>query len=401
MQIYKSMNQYIPRQISNVVEESVKLYPIVTLTGPRQSGKSTLLKHLFPSYKYISLEDIDMREFARTDPRAFIAAYPDHTIIDEVQRVPDLLSYLQTHTDKKDMPGMYLLSGSQNFQLMSKIHQSLAGRTAVLSLLPLSRKELEEAGKLPDKIKEQIYRGFYPRLYDRDIPPLRFYDDYLKTYVERDIKEIVNIIDMGKFIKFLKLCAGRIGQILNISSLAVDAGISMSTAEGWLSVLESSYICYRLQPYYKNFSKRVIKSPKLYFYDTGLACRLLGMKGAEEVWNSYMKGALFENLIITQFKKDAFNHGEDPSIYYWRDSAGNEIDLLVDNPTGGEAYEIKSSSTFNPDFFKGLEKWGLLAGMNPENLNVIYAGEIGLKTTKGNLISVKNFLDIRKKDIYL
>lgn len=381
------MKEYIYRDISPVLKEACSQYSIVTLTGPRQSGKSTLLRHLFPSYQYVSLEDLDIRTFAKNDPRGFIKTYPAHTIIDEAQKVPELFSYLQTYTDSVDEPGMYLLSGSHNFLLMQSIEQSLAGRTAVLQLLPFSRIELKKAGKMPESIFEQILKGFYPRLYDRAIPPARYYADYLKTYVERDVREILRVTDLDKFVKFLKMCAARIGQILNLTSLATDCGISLPTVEGWLSILEASYICYRLKPYYNNYNKRLIKRPKLFFYDTGIACHLLGLRKEEEVRNSYMRGELFENIVINQFIKEDLNHGEDPELYFWRDSQGNEVDLLDASGEGLKAYEIKSSSTFNPDFFNGLKKWGDLSGTPVERLNVVYNGENNLKTSAGNLLS--------------
>lgn len=380
------MKTYIHRILSECLKKSTELYPIVTITGPRQSGKSTLLRHLFSDYTYINLENPDIREFAINDPRGFIATYPGKTIIDEAQRVPELFSYLQPHVDQLDQPGMYILAGSHNFLLMQAIKQSLAGRTAVLNLLPFSRAELNDAGKLPATIEEQIFNGFYPRLYDSNIPPQRYYTDYVQTYVERDVREITRIVDLAKFIKFIKLCAGRIGQLLNLSSLATECGISVPTADGWLSILEASFIIYRLQPDNVNFNKRLVKSPKLYFYDTGLATYLLGIKNVDELKLSYMKGSLFENLVINQFIKDSFNRGEEPELSFWRDSQGNEIDLLVGVGHNREAYEIKSGQTFNSSFFRGLDKWGKLSGATTSQLKVIYAGEQRLSTSDGELI---------------
>ena len=383
---------YIPRILSDVLREVATQYPIVTLTGPRQSGKSTLLKHLFPDYRYLNLEHPDLREFALTDPKGFIASYPDKTIIDEAQRAPKLFSYLQPHIDDKDTPGMYFLAGSHNFLLMQSIEQSLAGRTAVLNLLPFSRRELHDADILPDSIAEQIFRGFYPRLYDRNISPHRFYADYVQTYVERDVREVSRIIDLNKFVRFLRLCAARIGQLLNVTSLATDCGISVPTAEGWLSILESSFIIYRLMPDYINYNKRLVKSPKLYFYDTGLACYLLGLKSAEDVDISHFKGELFENLVINQFVKSAFNAGEEPDLSFWRDSQGNEIDLLVNRGHNRKAYEIKSGHTFNSAFFKGLDKWGKLSDTPVDRRAVIYAGREKLSMAGGLLLPVAELL---------
>lgn len=381
---------FIQREIASKVTDLSTKFPIVTVTGPRQSGKSTLLKKQFPSYEYVSLEDPDKRHFAISDPRGFLKTYSDHVIFDEIQKAPDLFSYLQTYTDEINRPGMFLLAGSQNFQLMKSISQSLAGRTALLRLLPFSRKELHDADSLPIDINEQIFRGFYPRIYDLGIDPVDYYPAYIQTYVERDVREIVNVTDLNKFIKFIRLCAGRIGQILNLTSLGNETGISSTTAEGWLSVLEASYICYRLEPNYNNFNKRVIKSPKLYFYDTGLACSLLGLTSESQIKNHYMRGALFENLVINQFIKDSYNKGRMPDLTFWRDSQGNEVDLISTSGPEMTAYEIKSSSTFNSEFFKGLEKWGKLSSTPVERLNVIYNGDSEMTTSFGKVISFPN-----------
>lgn len=381
------MQNYIEREITPVLKTLAKQYPIVTITGPRQSGKSTLLKNQFPEYTYLSLENPDIRDQALDDPHGFLAKYPDKVIIDEIQRAPKILSYLQTHVDHENKEGMYLLSGSQSFLMMHGLTQSLAGRTALLTLLPFSRSELFQAHILPETLDELIYKGLYPRLYNHNIDPRHYYPAYIQTYVERDVRDVLKVTDLGKFIKFIRLCAGRIGQILNLASLANETGITSTTAEGWLSVLEASYICYRLQPYFKNFNKRIIKSPKLYFYDTGLACALLGLNHQEQVGDFYMRGALFENLVINQFIKDSYNEGVRPDIAYWRDSSGNEIDLIVTKGLNVSAYEIKSGATYNLDFFKTLNKWGVLAGLPVENLNVIYAGNESWKTKYGNLIS--------------
>ena len=381
------MNGYIYRDITPFLQYAASKFPIVTVTGPRQSGKSTLLKHCFNDYEYISMENADLRELALMDPRGFLKRYSDHIILDEIQRAPQLLSYLQTHVDNENRSGMYLLAGSQSFLLMQGLSQSLAGRTALLTLLPFSRKELKAANLLSDSIDSTIFLGMYPRIYNMDISPSIYYPAYIQTYVERDVRDILKVTDLNKFIRFIKLCAGRTGQILNMSALANEAGITSTTAEGWLSVLEASYICYRLQPYYKNFNKRIIKAPKLYFYDTGLACSLLGLASPEQVSTFYQRGGLFENLVINQFIKDDYNSGVSPDLYYWRDSSGNEVDLIRISPSSVDAYEIKSSATYHADFFKTLDKWGKLASVAPENLNVIYTGGETISTSKGNLIS--------------
>ncbi len=367
-------------------------FPVVTLTGPRQSGKSSLLKKEFPDYKYVSLENIDTRDFALSDPLGFIKTYPENVIIDEAQRVPSLFSYLQTHVDEFDKPGMYLLAGSQNFHLMEAIDQSLAGRTALLTLLPLSRAELNAAGLLNNEINAQIFFGFYPRIYSMDIDPLDFYPAYISTYVERDVRAMIKIGDLNKFIKFIRLCAGRIGQLLNMAAIATETGVSIPTIDSWLSILEASYIVYRLEPNFNNYNKRIVKTPKIYFYDTGLACNLLGITSPDQIETHFLRGALFENLVINQFVKDGLNAGRRPDLSFWRDSAGLEVDLIHTKGMDQFGYEIKSGLTFNPDFFKGLKKWSILSSTPPDRLNVIYAGDEWLKTSSGNVIPFQAFL---------
>ncbi|NLI37336.1 MAG: ATP-binding protein [Bacteroidales bacterium] len=376
----------IDRVLKNKLLELTRKYPIVTVTGPRQSGKSTLLKNSFPDYKYVSLEDPDMRLFAADDPRGFLATYSDKTIIDEVQRVPTLFSYIQTYTDKENREGMYLLAGSLNFLLMESINQSLAGRTAILKLLPFSHGEMKEGNILPPTVDGEIFKGGYPRLYDKDIAPTDYYPFYIQTYVERDLRLMKNIGDLSKFIKFIKLCAGRIGQLLNLSSLANECGVAVSTVSIWLSVLEASYICYLLKPDYHNYAKRLVKSPKLYFYDTGLACSLLDIKSADQIAAHFLRGGLFENLVINEFVKEAYNRGENPDITFWRDSTGNEVDVLRYANGKQNAYEIKSGATFSPDFFKGISKWAKLSGASSEQCFAVYNGDKEMKTSNGTVL---------------
>ncbi|MBQ0115029.1 MAG: ATP-binding protein [Bacteroidales bacterium] len=361
-------------------------YPVITLTGPRQSGKSTLLRYTFADYGYVSLEDIDLREFAMTDPRGFLKTYPSHVIIDEAQRVPSLFSYLQTHVDKVDTPGMYVLAGSHNFMLMEAVNQSLAGRTAIVKLLPFSHAELHNADMLPDDIDVEIFRGSYPRIYDKDLEPSQYYDFYIQTYVERDVRLIKNIGNLNLFTRFVKLCAGRIGQLLNVSSLANECGISVPTVNAWLSVLEASYICYTLRPDWNNFAKRLVKTPKLYFYDTGLACSLLDIKSPSQVATHYQRGSLFENMVINSVIKRAWNNAATTDLRFWRDSQGNEVDLLQYDSEKPAAFEIKSGATFSPDYFKGLEKWAALSGAPSDHLSVVYGGEYALSTSQGELV---------------
>ena len=380
----------IHRTLQSSLERLATKYPVITLTGPRQSGKSTLLKHAFPDYKYISLEDLDMREFATTDPRGFLNTFSSHVILDEAQRVSSLFSYIQTHVDNTDESGMFILAGSHNFLLMESVNQSLAGRTAILKLLPFSRNEMKDGAVLPASINEQIYYGAYPRLYDKDLAPDEFYPYYVQTYVERDVRQLKNIGDLSRFTRFIKLCAGRIGQLLNLSSLAVECGVSVPTISSWLSVLEASYICYLLRPDWNNFAKRLVKNPKLYFYDTGLACSLLDIKSPEQLDLHFSRGALFENMVINEFIKKAWNQGQETDLRFWRDSQGNEVDLLVYDAGQPSAYEIRSGETFHPDFFKGLTKWGTISGTDASHLNVIYGGQQPIATANGQLMTLND-----------
>ncbi len=376
----------IHRTLETKLRELLKKYPIVTLTGPRQSGKSTLLRNAFPDFAYVSLEDPDMRRFAELDPKGFLATYPERTILDEVQRVPALFSYLQTHTDAVNDVGMYLLAGSHNFLLMEQIDQSLAGRTGILKLLPFSHEEMAGGGVLPASVDEEIFMGSYPRLYDRQIAPDDYYPYYIQTYVERDVRQMKNISDLSLFEKFVRLCAGRVGQLFNLSQVANDCGVAVSTVSAWISILEASYICYYLRPDDNNFTKRLVKTPKLYFYDTGLACSLLGIRSAEQLRSHYLRGGLFENMVVNDFLKRAYNVGQPPQLTIWRDSTGNEVDLLDYADGLPRAYEIKSGETFTLDYFKGLTRWAKLSGATPDQLAVVYAGDKQLSTSQGSVI---------------
>jgi predicted AAA+ superfamily ATPase len=336
----------------------------------------------------VLLEFPDQRKLAMEDPRAFIAQYENGAIFDEVQQVPELFSYLQGRVDE-NKEAHFVLTGSQNFLLNERISQSLAGRAGVSVLLPLSYKEIASDRKA-DTLEELIYNGFYPGLYNGNIPPELFYPSYTQTYLERDVRSLTNVGDLHQFNVFLKLCAGRVGQLLNITSLATDAGISVNTAKAWLSILETSYIIYRLQPYYKNFSKRLIKSPKLYFIDTGLACNLLGIKSKEQVIQHFAYGALFENFIIMDILKERLSKGLRDGLFFWRDSKGVEIDLLIEEGDSLKAVEIKGGKTLSADYFKNLAYWAKLSDLSADNSVVIYGGEIEQKTKLGKLINWKS-----------
>jgi predicted AAA+ superfamily ATPase len=376
----------IERTLATKMISLAQKFQVITLTGPRQSGKTTLVRAVFPALPYISLEEPDIRQLALTDPRGFLSNYPTGAILDEIQNTPELFSYIQRLVDENRQV-QFILTGSSNFLLMEKISQTLAGRTAVLHLLPFSFHELEP---LAEQYENLIFKGQYPRIYDRDISPTDFYPSYIQTYVERDVRLMKNIGDINAFIQFTRLCAGRIGQLLNYASLASDAGISPNTAKSWLSILESSYILYRLQPYHHNFNKRLVKSPKLYFYDTGVACSLLGIHEEDQVHLHYLRGSLFENLIINEFIKRNFNRGENRQPYFWQDNHGKEIDCLLVDGERVTPIEIKSGKTMSTSYFDNLKYWGSLAAL-PENQGyVVYGGEQSMQTSAGALISWRN-----------
>lgn len=358
-----------------------KQYPILAVTGPRQSGKTTLLKSFFSDYKYVTLENPDMRRYALNDTKGFLAEYDNKVIFDEVQRVPELFSYLQTIVDEKKIMGQFILSGSQNFQLLNNISQSLAGRVALLKLLPFDFKELQSGKLLPKDYYKLMYTGFYPAIYDRGISPTTYYSNYVQTYIERDVLELTHIKDLKLFRNFLLLCAGRAGQLLNLNNIANECGISQPTARAWLSILESSYIVYLLQPYYQNLSKRVVKSPKLFFYDTGLLCYLIGIRNPDKISTHPFKGALFENMIIGEYIKRNHHFGLAKDYWFWRDSQGHEVDLLSIEEDGWDAFEIKASKTINTDFFKELDYFGKLAGDKLKQKYLVYADDINQKRT--------------------
>ena len=386
-------NIFVERQIKEKLLYLINTFPIVALTGCRQCGKSTLLKKIFPYWQYVSLEDLDIREIAQNDPRYFLSLYPEKTIFDEIQRVPSLFSYIQSHVDKLNKTGIFILSGSQNFLLMESISQSLAGRTAILNLSTFSIRELKSSSLLIENIDECMFTGFYPRIYDQKPLPQDFYQSYIKTYIERDVRELKNISDLSVFHKFIRLCAGRTGQILNASELATEAGISVLTVKSWISVLETSGIIFQLRPYFNNFGKRLIKSPKLYFYDTGLVCSLLGLQNYQQLETHYLRGGIFENLIISNYLKECYFKGQEPNAYFWRDSNGLEVDLVVEENQNLKLYEIKSSNTMNEKFFTSMMKVANLANISVENTNVIYAGDKSLPANSfhGGYISWKDW----------
>ncbi|MEN9523908.1 MAG: hypothetical protein RL065_2285 [Bacteroidota bacterium] len=361
-------------------------FRVVAVVGPRQSGKTTICKTAFPKKPYVSLENPDVAKFATDDPRSFLMQFKNGAIIDEAQRVPELFSYLQQIVDDKNKAGMFILSGSNNFLMQQNITQSLAGRVAYLHLLPLSLIELQQAKLLRADYTQHIFKGFYPEISSKKIAPTDWYPNYINTYVERDVRQLKNISNLGLFMKLIRLCAGRVGQILNVHSLANDCGIDNKTVNSWLHILQSSYIIYLLKPYYNNYNKRILQSPKLYFYDTGLACSLLGITSADMLDNHAYKGHLFENLIIINHLKNRFNNGLQDDLYYWRDKTGNEIDLLIDSPKKPTAIEIKSGATINNDYFKSLLYLDNIS-KNKINMQVCYTGNSN--QTRSNNIEIK------------
>jgi uncharacterized protein len=363
----------IHRQMASIAALLLRKYPILTITGPRQSGKSTFAKMLKPGFEYVNLEDIDHRRFAVNDPKGFIERHSRNVILDEVQNAPPLLSQLQVHTDAVGKNGLYILTGSQNFQLFEKISQSLAGRTALCTLLPFAMNELSDLKK-PKSWEELCWKGMYPRLHHRSIKPELFYPDYITTYIERDTRQIMNIKDLGQFRKFMGLCAGRTGQILNMHDIGNSLGIDNKTVKQWLGVLESSYIIYLLPPFHNNFNKRVIKTPKLYFYDTGIASFLLNIRSANDLKNHFAKGALYENFVINELMKNCYNKRVQPIFHYFRDSNGNEVDLLIEQAAFTYAVEIKSAKTINDNFFKGLNYYSALGKKKVKGI-CVYGGE--------------------------
>jgi len=364
----------VNRQISNSIEQNLGNYPILALTGPRQSGKTTLLKNILPDYRYVSMEDIDQRSFATEDPIGFLRIFDSHVIFDEVQQVPHLFSYLQTIVDESGQMGQFILSGSQNFHQMERITQSLAGKVAIFKLMPFDISELAQAGMLLSDWKSLIVKGFYPAIYDRNLNHSVYYSNYLQTYINRDVSELAKVQDIKRFGNFIRLCAGRAGQLLNINNLANACGISQPTAKSWLSILERSYILFLLQPYFENFNKRIVKTPKLYFYDTGLLSFLLGLRQSSDLDNQVLTGSLFENLIVAELYKRNYHLNQLRDYWFWRDSNGHEIDLLTRRGGGLDIFEIKSSQTIMPRLIKGMEYFDQISSGQVKNKTLIYGG---------------------------
>ncbi len=376
----------IPRLMQPKLKELAGKFPVVTVTGPRQSGKSTLAKMAFPDYRYVSLEDPDQRDFATNDPRGFLSTYDKEVIIDEAQRVPALFNYLQGQVDSADETGQYILTGSQNFLLMKGITQSLAGRAAFLSLYPLSQKELSNENMLTSNFDQWILRGAYPRLYRYDIEPADYYPPYIQTYLERDVRDLANVGSLETFRRFMRLCAGRIGNLVNVSEFATEAGVDMRTVKRWFSILQASSLVLLVQPFMKNYNKRLVKRPKLYLTDTGLACSLLGLRTVDDVALSPFRGALFENLVLMEYLKTQWAQGVSPNIWFWQETATNEVDFIIGDESHPRAVEAKSGATFSNRWFKSMKVFSELAKLEAEDRIVVYGGDEAFHTSQGEVV---------------
>lgn len=375
----------IQRDLAPRLAIAAARFPAVTLTGPRQSGKSTLCRAIFPNHRYANLEAPDQREFALADPRGFLAQFTDGAILDEIQRAPELPSYLQGLIDDDPRPGRWILTGSQNFALLNSVNQSLAGRSAVLHLLPLTYDEVTRFPNHPTTPEAALLAGGYPRIHDLGIPPSDWLASYVATYVERDVRTISNIGDLITFQRFVELCAGRTAQVVNYASIAADAGVSQPTAKAWLSILEASFILFRLPPFHANTRKRIVKSARMHFYDAGLACWLLGIRTPEQLQSHPLRGPLFETWAVAEIMKHRTNQAETGGLAFYRDRSGYEADLVVDRPERRAVVEIKSARTAPPRLFGGLAKASGEIDPNAERL-LIYAGDASQHRTEGKLI---------------
>jgi len=367
------------------------MFKAVAVTGPRQSGKTTLVKQVFKSKPYLSLENPDTRNFALDDPRGFLQLYSGGAILDEVQRVPHLFSYLQEVLDDSIQKGLFVLSGSNNFLLQQNISQTLAGRIGYMNLLPFALTELQKAKVLPKTDDELMLNGFYPPIYDQKIPPGDWCPNYIRTYIERDVRQIKNVTDLIVFEKFIQLLAGRTGQELNSNALSIETGVDVKTIQSWIGILESSFIIYLLKPHHKNFKKTIVKRPKVYFYDSALVCSMLGIKNNEQLNTHPSRGAIFETMVVGELVKERTNKGLPVNLYYWRDKTGHEIDIIVDDAGKLLPIEIKSGKTINSEFFKNLVYWKKISGEKKSTL--LYAGDTAQLRSEGTkVINWRNFI---------
>jgi predicted AAA+ superfamily ATPase len=383
--------EMIPRALGEKIVSLAGMFPIVSLTGPRQSGKTTLARATFPDYAYVNLENLDDRLAAEEDPLRFLRPHSGTgLIVDEVQKVPSLFSYLQGIVDESGEMGKYILTGSQNFLLLEKITQSLAGRVAVCNLLPLGLSELIDADLLDGDLNRVMFTGGYPVLFDRQIPAPDYFPSYIQTYIERDVRGISNIGNLSTFQRFVKLCAGRAGQLLNLSSFGTELGINYKTVRSWISILEASYLVFLLQPYHNNFNKRIVKQPKLYFFDSGLLCALLDIQSPEQLDSHYLRGNIFESFIVAEHIKSRLHAGRRPNAFFWRNSTGHEVDLILEADAQLFAVEIKSGETLNEDFFKGLRYFKRLSSAPDEHFYLVYGGDRNLSRKYGQVVGWKS-----------
>jgi len=377
----------IPRKVLPILQSRLAQFPVVALTGPRQTGKTTLARAVAAHRPYVSLEDPDNRAQALTDPRSFLARFPDGAVLDEVQRCPELFSYLQGIVDADGRMGLFILTGSQQFGMMESITQSLAGRIALLQLWPFSLSELQDAGRAPHDKDSLLFKGLFPPVHDRDVPPAEWFASYIETYLERDARQLVNIQNLALFHRFLVLCAARTGQLLNMESLASDAGISRPTVSAWLSVLQASHVIFLIQPWFENIGKRLVKTPKLYFCDTGLAAWLQGARTLDYLAASPQRGALFENFVMTELLKTQTNAGLRPSLFFLRDKTGHEVDAFVQTaPDTFAAIEIKAGETVSGEFFKGLDFWRATLPRKTIHPWVVYGGNTAQPRERGQVL---------------
>lgn len=377
----------IPRTAENCLKTFAQGYPILALTGPRQSGKTTLARAVFPALPYVSLENPVQREFAENDPRGFFKNYAEGAVIDEAQRCPALFSWLQGLVDEARKPAHFVLTGSQQFGLLAGITQSLAGRVAMIALLPFSARELRQADWLAEETDWALFQGGYPPIHDRRLDPAGWFANYVQTYLERDVRQLIQVRDLVQFQRFLRLCAGRSAQLLNLSALGEEAGVSHNTAREWLSVLEASFVIHRLPPYHRNFNKRLVKTPKLYFFDSGLMAWLLGIEHAEQIATHPLRGAIFETWVVSEFVKRRTNVGQPPNLFFWRDRAGHEIDLLLHENGVIRPVEIKSGATFQREALRSLEKWRDIAGPEAGHPLLVYGGSESQSRSEAEVVS--------------
>lgn len=381
------MNSYIERKLKDKLKAMAAVFPVISLTGPRQSGKTTLSRATFPEYSYLNLENMNEYSMIKNDPLRVLRSYgAKGVIIDEAQKMPELFSAIQVIVDETGDMGQFILTGSQNFLLLEKVSQSLAGRVGIVHLLPFGLSELTGADLPVDDLDEMMHKGTYPVIYDRNMAPGDFYPSYIQTYIERDVRSMKNIGDLNMFQRFVKLCAGRTGQLLNLSGLGNELGLNYKTVGSWISILEASFIVFLLRPHEKSFNKRLVKQPKLYFYDTGLLCSLLDITTKDQLGTHYMRGHIFESFVLSEYVKSRFHGGLRSDAFFFRNNAGNEVDLILEHGADLAAVEIKSSSTLSDDFFKGLDYYRKLSGIKPERLLLVYGGDRDYDLGRGRVL---------------